>query len=134
MIGDLSEEMQAYAYETMRTRAQALVINSDDMNQIKALLAKRNLTVEAEQILLKRVVTGYDMSFENMVVDYIATKKLDPSSFVFMTKCNYGSLRLWMRYLTTYATKHGLTQTEFAYIMQGSVYPEQAIHFECYLK
>ena len=134
MIGELSEEMQAYAYETMRTRAQALVINSDDMNQIKTLLAKRNLTVEAEQILLKRVVTGVDLTYERLVVDYIASKKLDPSSFVFMTKCQYGSLRLWMRYLTAYAIKHGLTQTEFAHIMQGSAYPEQAIHFECYLK
>ena len=134
MIGELASDMQEYAYQTMRTRAQALVINSDDMNQIKALLAKRNLTVEAEQILLKRVVSGYDMSFENMVVDYIATKKLDPSSFVFMTKCQYGSLRLWLRYLTTYASKHGLTQTEFSYLMQGSAYPEQAIHFEGYLK
>ncbi len=135
MIDSLSEEMQAYAYETMRTRAQALVLNSTDMGQVKYLLSKRNLTVEAEQIMLKRVVTNdYTHFYENLVVDYIASKKLAPSSFVFLTKCNYGSLRLWKRYLTTYASKHGLTQNEFAYIMQGSTFPTEAIEFECFLK
>ena len=130
-IGDLAGDMQQYAYETMRTRAQALVINSDDIGAIKSLLKRQNLTTEAEQIMLKRTWDG--MSFEDAVVDYIASKKLEPSSFVFMTKCRYGSLRLWKRYLTTYASKYGLTQNEFAYIMQGSAHPEEAIHFECYL-
>lgn len=128
-ISQLSEKMQAYAYEYMRTRSQIQVLRTGTDDQVIKLLKALNLTEEAEKELLVK-----DRSISELKIKYITSKKLFASSFEFLTKMKPASISVGVTYLHAYAGTWGLTPSEYAFIMQSPFYCGEAFAFESYVK